>query len=298
MTRIACVGEVMVELSPEGPDTLRQGVAGDTFNTAVYLRRALPAGTDVAYVTALGDDAQSDAILNTLTAERLSTSLVERRAGMMPGLYMISVDEGGERSFSYWRSAAAARTLFQAPCTVTPADMAGFDIVYLSGISVAILPPATRDALLTWIDGYRQAGGRLAYDSNYRPRLWEDRATAQATSMQFWRRADIALPSVDDEMDLFGDADAAAVLARLTGAGATFGALKRGAVGPISLVGDALTPPPAPVTTVVDSTAAGDSFNAGFLAALVQGGDIQACMRAGHTLAARVIQHRGAILPT
>lgn len=295
--RVACIGEVMIELSPAGADTARIGVAGDTYNTAVYLARLLGDTGQVSYVTALGDDAQSDRIAHALESEGLRTELVARIPGMMPGLYMISVDDRGERSFSYWRSAAAARSLFGPLSSVQPGDLSGFDLVYLSAISVAILPQPVRDALFDWAVGYRAAGGWIGFDSNYRPRLWEDVDTAQREVMRFWSISDIALPSVDDEMALFGDPDADVVAARIIGAGVRFGALKRGEAGPMALDGSGQALPVTPVKTVVDTTAAGDSFNAGFLAAHLTGAALPQAMAAGAELATRVIQYRGAILP-
>jgi 2-dehydro-3-deoxygluconokinase len=295
--KIACLGEVMLELVPTTGDQALLGVAGDTFNTAVYLRRGLdPASHEVAYVTALGDDAGSARIMAALEGHGLATDFIEIRQGGTPGLYMITTDEAGERSFDYWRSAAAARSLFQPPCKINPAALDGVDILLLTGISIAILPQATRDLLVDWIDGFRAKGGQLAFDSNYRPRLWEDAATARRETMRLWARADIALPSLDDEMALFEERDEAQVLARLQGAGVTFGAIKRGADGPRALSPDGAVLDVAPVSGIVDTTAAGDSFNAGYLAGVVLGEPAPACMARGHALASRVIQHRGAII--
>lgn len=296
--RIACIGEVMIELVAAADGSAQLGVAGDTYNTAVYLVRALR-GTEatVAYVTALGDDPYSARIRAALGAHGLDQRLIETRPGAMPGLYAIDTDDQGERSFSYWRSASAARTLFSAPGTIGLEDLGGFDLVYLSGISVAILPPEVRERLLDWIDGYRAAGGRLAYDSNHRPRLWEDAATARAVTEALWRRTDIALPSADDEMALFGDAAPEDVARRLAGWGVTMGALKRGAAGPLDLSGAGHSVAPGPPVRIVDTTAAGDSFNAGYLAALIRGEGQARALEAGHRLAGRVIGARGAILP-
>ena len=295
--RIACLGEVMLELVPTGDDTALLGVAGDTYNTAVYLRRGLETDThEVAYVTALGDDGGSARILKALKGHGLLTDLIEIREGGTPGLYMITTDETGERSFDYWRSTAAARSLFQEPCDVRPEAMDGFDIVLISGISLAILPQTTRDLLVAWIDSYRAKGGMLAFDSNYRPRLWEDKSTAQREVMRMWSRADIALPSIDDEMALFEEADEGQMLARLKEAGVASGALKRGADGPMSLEPDGEVLQVAPVAGIVDTTAAGDSFNAGYLTGIALGEPVRDAMRRGHQLASKVIQHRGAIV--
>ena len=120
VSAIGCIGEAMIEISGQDWPAATLGVAGDTYNTAVYLRRALGASPiSVSYVTALGDDAFSDRILQEMQRHGLATGAVERREGMVPGLYAISTDAAGERSFTYWRSTAAVRTLFKTPCRVT-----------------------------------------------------------------------------------------------------------------------------------------------------------------------------------
>ncbi|MFY0681920.1 MAG: sugar kinase [Thalassovita sp.] len=297
MKRIACIGEVMIELVNNQAGHSSIGVAGDTYNTAVYLGRDLKeAGIVPTYVTALGVDRYSAKIVDALQEHNLDVSQLERRDDKMPGLYAIDTDDEGERSFSYWRSDSAARTLFQEPCTVTLGSLDSFDLIYLSGITMAILHPTVRDQLITYIKAFRAAGGTFAYDSNYRPKLWESQAVAQDINTQLWQLADIALPSIDDEMDLFEDADEAAVLARFSGYGVPGGALKRGKSGPLDLANHQTATGLNVVEKVVDSTAAGDSFNAGFLAAFVKGDDVVAAMRAGHNLAARVISERGAII--
>lgn len=295
--RIACIGEVMIELSPAGPDTYKIGVAGDTFNTAVYLSRLLGEKTSVYYVTAIGTDAQSARIMAALEGEGVDTSFVEQLQDESPGLYMVSLDPQGERSFSYWRSAAAARKLLGPSSRFDLRDLAGFDLVYFSAISVAILPQASRNALHDGLVALRAAGVRVAFDSNYRPRLWEDVETARREVMRFWSVADIALPSADDEMALFGDESAAAVMRRLMAAGITCGSLKRGATGPIALDGTACELGELPPAKVVDTTAAGDSFNAGFIASHLQGASLMEAMASGDKLARLVIGHAGAIVP-
>jgi len=296
--RVASIGECMVELTlPRDDDgAARVGFAGDTANTAIYLKRAAP-DVAVAYVTALGRDPLSERMLGFFAGEGLETGLVERRGDRAPGLYAITVDAAGERSFTYWREAAAVRTLFLPPATVTPERLADFDLVYLSAITLAVLAPAARDALAGFLAGYRARGGRVAFDSNYRPRLWPDVATARAEVARFWALTDVALPSLDDELALYGEAGEAAVVARLAAAGVARGALKRGAEGPRPLGPCGPLPAFPPAARVVDTTAAGDSFNGAYLAALLGGQPEADCLAAGHTTASRVIGHPGAIVP-
>lgn len=288
MTRVACIGEAMIELSRQGED-VKLGVAGDTLNTAVYLKREAPE-LSVDYVTCLGDDPFSDQIEDFIGSQEIGTRAIQRIAGYSPGLYAITTTDTGERSFTYWRSASAARQLFKSPEGYDFDFLAGYDLIYLSGISIAILPHACRTALLDWL---QKAPVRLAFDSNFRPRLWEDIQTAQKVTNAFWQRADICLPSIDDEMAL-NCCSAEMVEKRFINIGKT-GALKRGAEGPVSL-GTDVSQTYNPAQRVVDTTAAGDSFNGGYLAGLLGGKTQAQALLQGHNCAARVVQHRGAII--
>lgn len=302
MTNIACIGECMIELfedAASGPGTMRRTFGGDTLNSAVYLARELAGGdARVHYVTLLGDDPYSTEMLESWTAEGIDAGLTERLPGALPGLYMIRVDEGGEREFLYWRDRAAARQLFTTGGAARLlAALAGFDWLYFSGITLAILGPEGRDKLMGLCETVRGRGGQVAFDSNYRPRLWPDRREARDVIGRAWRQASTALPTFEDEAALFGDADAGATVARLREAGCGEIAVKRGAQPCLVATGSGLIEVPAHrASRVVDSTAAGDSFNAAYIAARVSGRPPGDAAAAGHRLAAHVVGQRGAIV--
>lgn len=287
MTSIACIGEAMIELSMAGTDS-QIGVAGDTLNTAIYLHRNAPNIT-VDYVTCLGDDPFSARIRDFIAAQGVGTSAIRDIAGASPGLYAITTTPEGERSFTYWRSTAAARQLF-ADHDFSRLDH--YDAVYLSGISMAILPNDVRLALIDYLD---TSPLRVIYDSNYRPRLWDSIDHARHVTSAMWARAEIVLPSIDDEMLLFEET-AEQVTKRFANHKGQ-GALKRGPEGPLS-IGDPVTQSYLTAQSVIDTTAAGDSFNGGYLAALLSEQTQSEALMKGHTLAAAVVQHRGAIMPS
>ncbi|QBX34968.1 sugar kinase [Paracoccus liaowanqingii] len=297
MTRILSIGEAMVELSQaDQPSLWRMGFAGDTLNTAWYLRRLLGTDWQVGYLTRVGTGDFSRRMLDFLTEAGLDATHVRAETDREIGLYAISLD-GGERSFAYWRDTSAARRLADQP-QVLAAALRDCRLAYLSGITLAILPPAGRQTLMEALDTARAAGTTIVFDTNLRPRLWDDTATMCAATQEAANRADLVLPSFDDEAAHFGDADPEATLGRYLQGGAGHVVVKDGG-GPIHFGGTqglgVVTD--LPRETPVDTTAAGDSFNAGYLAATLTGQDCATAILAGHALSARVIRHHGALVP-
>ena len=300
--RVVSFGECMLELQGIAFGAMQQGYGGDTLNTAVYLARCGRAqGLQVDYATALGDDALSSGLLQRWQSEGIGTGLVQRLPGRLPGLYMIDVDEHGERSFSYWRDQSAARSYFDAPAGSTPLETAidSIDLLYISGISLAILPEAGRQRLLTVAASVRARGAAVAFDNNYRPRLWASATEAQTWFVRCMDVASIALLTLDDAMALASQPDASIQLALSLGHQCPEVVIKRGAQptvvraageAPVEVATD-------PVAHIVDTTAAGDAFAGAYLAARLRDVPAAQAAAAGNRLAARVIQYRGAIIP-
>jgi 2-dehydro-3-deoxygluconokinase len=298
--RVASIGECMIELRHRSATTLELAYGGDTLNTAVYLARLTgERAVRVDYVSALGDDAYSDGMLAMWQGERIGTELVARLPGRLPGLHTIRTDARGERSFTYWRSASAARDMLRGErAGQVAAALTGYDLLYLSGITLSVLDPAQRAALVKIADAVRAQGGRVAFDGNYRPVGWPDAAAARAAFEEMLARVDIALPTLDDEQALFGVTDARESAERLHRQGVAEIAVKLGPRGCFLSSAEFTGEIPAErVDAVVDSTAAGDSFNAGYLAARLLGAEPSRAARLGNRLAARVITYPGAIIP-
>ncbi len=232
--------------------------------------------------------------------EGLDDRLVYRLPGCLPGLYAIQTDSAGERSFDYWREDAAARRLLDYGRAADLADaLAEFDLLYLSGITVAILWDRAGPALLDLLGRLRTAGTRVAFDSNHRPRLWPDGETAAVAYRQIGELADVALPTFGDEQPLFGDADPADAARRWLDWGAVEVVVKDGPSSALAGTADGLAAiAPAAVSRVVDTTAAGDSFNGTYLARRAQGQAIEDAVAAAHRIAGQVITRKGAIVAT
>ncbi len=283
---VACIGECMVELREGADGRFTQGHGGDTLNTAVYLARL---GVAVDYVTALGDDEWSAAMLADWQAEGVGVTEVERLPGALPGLYVIQTDPRGERRFSYWRDNAAARHLFDGPAADALLQrLLGYDVLYLSGITLSIYPPDARERLMTVL----QRAPRVIFDTNFRSRGWPDRDVARGLYRRMFALADIVLASIEDLEPLFGDPTA--MLALRAGRETV---LKRPAPDVLVWHHGTETVVPTRLRTPVDTTAAGDSFAAAYVAARVRGASPVDAAHAGHALAGAVIGHPGAIIP-
>ena len=293
--RFLSVGECMVEMAPTATGDYHLGFAGDTLNTAWYARQIFDQAWDVAYLTAVGDDAISNRMLDFIGKAGIQTGLVQKLPGCTVGLYLIQLDNG-ERSFAYWRSDSAARRLANDPALLDSA-FATANLIYFSGITPAILSAHTRLTLLGALASARRNGATVVFDPNLRLRLWDSPDTMRQTIMAAAAVSDILLPSFDDEATFFGDATPEDTTRRYAGVGVRLVVVKNGGDEAVSLFEGKISRfTPAKVADVVDTTAAGDSFNAGFLATYLESADLDAAMAAGAALAARVITRRGALV--
>jgi len=294
--RFLAVGECMVEFSPTPEGAYAVGFAGDTFNTAWYVRRLTGREKlDVAFLSAVGDDDLSRQ-LSCFVENAGITPVLATVEGGSPGVYMIFLSEG-ERSFQYWRSQSAARRLAD---DLGALDAAGpGDVVYFSGITVAILDDTARGALLAALTGAAGRGAEVVFDPNLRPRLWQSAGDMCEWTTRAAAAASIVLPSFEDEAGHFGDGRPEDTARRYLKGGSRLAVVKNGD-GPISVLsadGDGFQYHPEPAAAVVDTTAAGDSFNAAFLVDYLERGRARDAVRAGCALAAHVIGHRGALVP-
>lgn len=291
------IGEAMVELSRAAAgaaDLWRLGFAGDTLNTAWYARACLPHEWEIEFLTRLGQDPFSYRMLDFLHASRIGTRHVRHDFVRSIGLYAIELQDG-ERSFSYWRGESAARLLAQDEGLLGLA-FASADAIYLSGITLAILPERSREALLSRLAKAREDGKTTAFDPNLRPQLWES-----VEAMRHWLTlaaagAEILLPSFGDDALWFGDTSLAACADRWFAAGAGEVVVKNGG-GTIACLTDAGFHEFEIVkTSPVDTTGAGDSFNGAYLASRLVGDSVEEAVRNGHAIASQVVSSFGALV--
>ncbi|WP_299771005.1 sugar kinase [uncultured Pseudoteredinibacter sp.] len=307
---IAVIGECMLELSLPvalantaskqssalGDLNCSLAFGGDTLNTAVYLARM---GVDTHYVSALGQDAYSDWMISQWQSEHVRCELVDRVENALPGLYAIETDRSGERSFSYWRDQAPVRRMLsnKEKREKLFSKLQDMDLIYFSGISLSLFPEPDREALFEFLEAFSKVGGLIAFDSNYRPRQWPDIDKARRCFARAYSLSDIALSTLDDEQLLYPAVCEAEVIDRLIALGIKEIVLKKGPQGSVLVSAEERMACPANfVEQARDTTAAGDSFNAAYLASRIRGQSQLTAAKNGHRLAASVVQQHGAII--
>jgi 2-dehydro-3-deoxygluconokinase len=295
--RAVAVGEAIVELVRGGDGRFGIGCAGDTFNVAVYLARA---GIDAAFATALGDDPYSDAILALAAAEGVASDLMLRVRGRLPGLALVDTDTAGTGHRHDWRGESPARELFELPDWGRVAEgLTKAKLVYFSGITLSLYSNTGIGRFLALVEMVRQQGVKIAFDGNFRPRGWRgDLSRTRTVFMEALKRIDIALPAYDDEAVLWGDPSPEATVERLQAFGVGEIVVKNGPNSALVASGGQNEFVPVPEVVVpIDTTAAGDSLNAAYIAARLCGQRPTDAAAAAHRLAAQVIRHRGALMP-
>ncbi len=294
---VVAIGEVSIELSRGKDGRFGLSCDGDTFNTAVYLARA---GIRVAYATALGDDPYSEGLVSLATAEGILGDAILRVPGRLPGLALIDVNPAGERQRFAWEDAAPARELFDLPEWPRVAEtLVSARLIYFSGITVSHYSNIGLGRLFATLELARQHGAKVAFDCNFRPRAWKgDLPRARTVYMEALKRSDIALPTYDDEAVLWGDPSPESTLERMRAFGISEVVVKNGPNSVLVATAQEQQHVAIPqVVTVIDPAGAGDAFNAGYLAGRLSGEKPQAAATTGHLLAAKVIQHPGALMP-
>lgn len=291
------IGECMVEFARSEQEYFwARNFAGDTFNTSWYFNALSSSSWSSEYFSCVGDDKISEEMLAFINAAGIETDNVPRLAGKSPGLYTIDLD-GAERSFSYWRDSSAARALANN-AELLKGVLANANEVYFSGITLAILPVEKRKVLISALSEAKQSGAQISFDPNIRPRLWEDTDSIKYWTHEAANASTRVFPTHDDEADIFSDDDLSATADRYEKLGVREVVVKNGA-DPclVSVEGRRSEVIAEQVKNPIDTTGAGDSFNAGYLVARTNGQDASLSCSFAHKLSAKVIACYGALVP-
>lgn len=301
--KIAIMGECMVELHREG-NHLVQTYGGDTFNTAAYLSRICGNDVKVNYMSAVGDgDSFSEGMIGFWRQNGVDSSLTQKIPGKLPGLYSIELDRNGERSFLYWRDEAAVRDCFTTPeADALLERLSDYDVIYLSGISLAVLNPESREKFLGALEKLSAKGVKIAFDFNYRPHLWQKRGSSSEHYKRVCAIANWIFLS-PEELTAAGmdapDLHDPGFIEQLKSLKGNEIIVKNGSEPCLVMDGSGTIVEVEVERKLApkDTTAAGDSFTAAYIGASLYGLPVEERIRRAQRLAGAVIMYPGAIIP-
>jgi 2-dehydro-3-deoxygluconokinase len=299
MKSIVFFGECMLENHSDGDIHF----GGDTLNTALYLARTtVLERLTISYATAVGTDNVSEKLVQYWQQEGINNQYISQFDDKSVGSYSIQTDNKGERTFIYDRLNSAVRSYFKKDPAAFTAALTNktCDYVYISGISLAILTDSDRDMLLNMLTAFKNKGGNIIFDNNYREKLWQN-VDPIFTYQQVMQLADLVFLTDEDEYALYGGNTVESILERTDQWQIPEVVIKQGANPCIIKHNNQINTVESmaiPASKIIDTCAAGDAFSAGYLAKRLMGESVIVAAKFAHQLAGEVIQHSGAIILT
>ncbi len=266
MTDIVAIGELLVDFTAEDKSG-RLFSANPGGAPANFAAAAAAAGADVALISKVGDDDFGRMLIKTLEDAGVDASGVIRDPDVFTTLAFVSLDETGDRSFSFARKPGADTRLCETE--VAAALPACFRALHFGSLSFTDEP--ARSAVKAAVEKAKATGVLISYDPNYRPPLWKDEAAAVEAMRWGLRRADVVKVSGEEAALIAGTEDPAAAAERLrTEFGCRLVFVTLGARGCYYDNGEysGYVSAPEGVQTI-DTTGAGDIFGGTALAKLL-----------------------------
>ncbi|MCX6441315.1 MAG: carbohydrate kinase family protein [Actinobacteria bacterium] len=281
---VLCIGDVMLDViarinvSPQkinfGSDTasrISTSSGGAAGNVAAWLTRTDARSTIVSHV---GDDPAGAAIVAEFDALGVSHGDLVI-PGETSGVVVVLVDSSGERTMFPDKGANSRLTVTDLP------DLGTFQAVYISGY--ALLNPLARDGVLAMIEKIKAEGLPIYFDP---ASVGAMKDVADKELHNWFSMMDVLLLNEEESIYLTGSVDIERALNYLLDFSQVV-VIKRGSAGAIAKArGFDSISLPAFAATVVDTTGAGDSFAAGFIASYSKNHDLTAALQAGGELAA------------
>ena len=281
---VLCIGDVMLDViarinvSPQkinfGSDTasrISTSSGGAAGNVAAWLTRTDARSTIISHV---GDDPAGAAIVSEFDALGVAHGDLVI-PGETSGVVVVLVDSSGERTMFPDKGANSSLTIADLP------DLSTFQAVYISGY--ALLNPLARDGVLAMIEKIKADGLPIYFDP---ASVGSMKDVADKELHKWFSLMDVLLLNEEESIYLTGSVDIERALDYLLDFSEVV-VIKRGSAGAIAKTrGYDSISLPAVATNVVDTTGAGDSFAAGFIATFSKNRDLTAALQAGGELAA------------
>jgi 2-dehydro-3-deoxygluconokinase len=293
---VISLGEPMVEFCATEVGRLgdvslfKRGWGGDTSNFAVAAARQ---GLEVAHICRLGGDEFGRSFLDLWESEGMDNSRVLVDPGGWTAIYIISLIEGGDHDFTYYRAGSAASRYNVDDLDLDYIGEASY--FHTSGISLAI-SLEVREAAIKALQTVKENGGYNSFDINMRTKLW-DVVTARSSLAEAFKVCDVVFASMEDINTLYGIKSPEKAADHLKGLGVDTVVVKHGDKGCfVSKDGQEFTMPGYKVE-VVDTTGSGDAFDGAWIKGIEMNWDLEKTASFSNAVGALTATGLGAVAP-
>jgi len=297
---VIAIGEILVDLVSTKPGPHMEAPAfekcfgGAPMNTIVGVSRL---GVSAGAITAVGDDPFGQFLIGELERNKVDVSQVKVKKGRRTTITFVANEPmSGERTFLFYRKPWTGETADSTleSDDIDPSYIAKANILHVSGFALSQNP--CRQAIFKAIKCARKTGVKVSFDPTLRVDVWDSIATLRRTYSRALRLSDIATFSKEEAEFIFGTSEAEEAARRALKYGIGIVGIKLGDEGSFIMREDGRTvKAPAFRVKAIDTTGAGDGWNAGLLVGLCKGWDLEKCVTVANALGAMVVTKRGAI---
>ena len=269
---ITAIGEILIDMTQthideKGIPHFSANPGGAPANVAVAASKL---GVKAGFVGCVGDDYYGRFLRDTLARYGVSVDGLQVTKRANTTLAIVTVDEKGERSFSFYRK-PGADTKIDAEKAIEA--IRGTGILHFG--SVSLTDPVCRDAVVTTVQAARKSGALITYDPNYRAALWEHEDAAVLQMRAVLPLCDVVKISDEETMLLCGVKEPEAALAKLMEIGVKLAVVTLGKHGAMWRCGELRGQVPGCPVKVADTNGAGDTFFGAFLSRIAERGGLQ-----------------------
>ena len=291
---VCSIGEAMIEISNIKNSLYNQSFAGDTLNFCNYLDKKK---LNAFFLSAIGKSEINQSLLDFVKSKNISTKYIKKINQFEVGLYLIKNKDNGEKQFFYWRDESAAKHYFNNIDFVNLyKELKNFDYIYFSGITLSIIHISKLNNFIKLLKLLKSKKIKIVFDFNIRPSRWNkknlnifldsvlkfvDICFLSGEDMNYWKNKN-NIKSYEQIVRKYKlkhsifrkNAKFTYVFLNKTRYVFKNKLLKR----------------------VVDTSGAGDGFNAAYLSNFIVNNDPVLALKAGSSLGSKIVMKKGAIV--
>ena len=292
--KICSIGECMLEFVNAKNSSYIQSIAGDTLNFSSYLDKKI---FDTTYFTAVGSSEISNRILNFLKKKKINTRLIHKSKSHEVGLYLIENDHLGEKIFYYWRDNSAAKLFFNNKNLIQYAHkLKKFKYIYFSGVTLSLFEDKNIDNFTSLLKILKKNQAKIIFDLNIRRKRWSKQKLDKYFSKSI-PLVDILFASGEDLNLWQGKKSYNCFKTLMNKHNIKHGIYRYNAKFNYAFFNNKKYFANNKILKkVVDTSGAGDGYNAIYLSTFFKHNDVQLALETASKIGSKIVMKKGAII--